>query len=144
MSDLSYSSVNCKDWTSFTPTVTLGAGSGNVVPVYSTNEAYYFRIGSLVFVEFNLSGDGGAEGAGSGVINISLPITASASQFPAPMCCGRQNNGTVGTPLYVKVDASATTFVLSRQELVGSVSNVTGANQNNTTRGLRGAFFYIV
>lgn len=69
----------------FTPTVTLVGGAGNTVPVYSTNTGRYIRNGNQVSVEILLTGDGGAEGAGTGVINVALPFTAnatSAQPFP--------------------------------------------------------------
>jgi hypothetical protein len=62
--------------------MTLVGGAGNTVPVYSTNTGRYTRVGNTIFVNVYLTGDGGAEGAGTGQINIALPITASAS-FPA-------------------------------------------------------------
>lgn len=66
-------------WQTYAPTVTLVGGTGNTVPVYSSNLGRYLRMGNLVYVDINLSGDGGDEGAGTGQLNIALPVQAGAS-----------------------------------------------------------------
>ncbi len=116
----------------FTPTVTLVGGSGNIVPVYTTNIGRYTRIGRLCWVNIFLEGDGGAEGAGSGIINIALPFTASANQPSGHMNVVVRTNGTL-TPTVASIAANATTI-----ELIASP----GSSQNNTTRSLRLSFFY--
>lgn len=66
-------------WRSYTPIVTLVGGAGNTVPVYTTNSGRYQRICNTILVDILLQGDGGAEGAGTGVFNISLPINGGTS-----------------------------------------------------------------
>lgn len=78
---------------SWTPIVTLVGGAANVVPVYSTNSGTYTRIGRLCFFNLLLSGDGGADGAGTGQVNISLPFTSSSAQLSVRAVSGTAVNG---------------------------------------------------
>lgn len=131
-------------WANFTPTVTLVGGAGNTVPVYSTNSGRYIRIGNAVHVSVYLSGDGGAEGAGTGQINIALPVAASASQIGSHFPCGVSTNGATINLLIAEVAASATTFALAYFDTISSTTILTGAGQNNTTRSIRASFSYEV
>lgn len=63
-----------QEWTAYAPTVTLVGGAGNTVPVYTTNQGRYKKIGKTVHFAFMVDGDGGTDGAGTGVINIALPV----------------------------------------------------------------------
>lgn len=127
--------------TTFTPTVTLVGGAGNTVPQYVTNSARYTQIGRRVFCDVLLSGDGGNEGAGTGQINIALPVTASASAVGNRTPIGYYLNGGTATMLGGTVAASATTVALT----VGQgTTSFTGADQSNTTRVVTLRFDYEV
>lgn len=128
----------------FAPTVTLVGGTGNTTPVYSTNSGRYTRIGRIVFVDVWLTGDGGAEGAGTGVVNIALPITASASQNTGTFSVGYVRNGAYadGLPLYGQIAAGGTTIELVQRTVAGAFASVTGADQNNASRAIRMKFQY--
>ena len=128
----------------FTPTVTLVGGAGNTVPVYSTNTGRHTRIGRQVFVEVYLTGDGGAEGAGTGVFNVNLPITASASNPTSYFPVGIFVNGTAEDPVWGQIVASGTTIELAYEDVLNNLTSMTGAEQNNTTRTVRLKFFYEV
>jgi hypothetical protein len=129
----------------FTPAVSLVGGAGNTVPVYSTNIGRYTRVGNRVWVDIHLSGDGGAEGAGSGVINIALPFVTSASfpldTFPA----GIMRNGTSEYQIYCEIQSAPSTTV--RLNYIDAISNMLvtqGALQNNAIRFIRLQFSYEV
>lgn len=131
----------------FTPTPTLVGGAGNTVPVYSTNTGTYTKLLNKVFCDIYLTGDGGAEGAGTGVLNLALPFTASSSNPSSYISAGIIINGTETNPCYVKIAGSATTAALAMQsDTAGAVTSalvdVTGADQNNATRTIRVQFFY--
>lgn len=121
----------------FTPTVTLVGGAGNTVPVYSTNSGRYTRIGNRVFFTIRLSGDGGAEGAGTGVMNVALPISVSASA-PASMSQRGYAITTDGdVDLLAIFTASSSTIQLYYQATATTIGAITGAKQGNTTRDIQ-------
>lgn len=129
-------------WSTFTPTVTLVGGAGNTVPVYSTNSGRYVRIGNTVYVNINCSGDGGAEGAGTGQITIALPVTVGSSVASLFTPCGRGFNNTSRWVIWAAIDASATTISIAYWASTTSLPALTGDDQNNTTRGMQLSFFY--
>ena len=131
-------------WAAYTPTVTLVGGAGNTVPVYSTNYARWMQIGPTVFVEFSLSGDGGAEGAGTGTLNIALPVAAGTNVQTGYVTVGRYANDVLRNPLLATFVAGASTFSLAFISSTATSVTVTGDDQNNTTRVLQGNFFYEV
>jgi len=129
----------------YIPVVTLVGGTGNTVPVYATNTGRYTRIGNRCFVEIYLDGDGGNEGAGTGRINISLPITPSASSLShADSLDGRGVNNTTFYQLAVSVGAGVSTCWLRYWTSVSAVANFTGDLQNNGTRSIILNFSYEV
>lgn len=133
----------------FTPTVTLVGGAGNTVPVYVTNSGRYNRVGSRVFVDILLTGDGGAEGAGSGVLNIALPIASSASLLAGTFSVGTIINSTEEQHCYGVITAGASTIALKRQSdtvgaLTSDIVDAIGDDQNNATRSIRLNFNYEV
>ncbi len=130
--------------TTFSPTVTLVGGAGNTTPVYSTNTGRYTRTGSIVFVDVYLTGDGGNEGAGTGQINIALPVTASASHPTSLFPVGYVLNGTTEDDVFGQIIGSGTTITLNYFNLVQTTVALTGADQNNVTRTVRLKFFYEV
>jgi len=122
----------------FTPTVTLVGGAGNTVPVYTTNTGRYTRIGNRIFVDILLTGDGGDEGAGTGVINVALPIAASASNPGGYPPCGRYENGATVGYLAGLISGGGSTIRL----LLPTGLDMTGADQNNASRTIRLQFQY--
>lgn len=95
----------------FTPTVTLVGGAGNTTPVYTTNTGRYVRVGRTVFFTVYLNGDGGNEGAGTGQVNIALPVTASASAAETTIH-GLATNGSYSYHIIATIAASGTTMTL--------------------------------
>lgn len=138
-------SMNSSDVVSptiFTPTVTLVGGAGNTVPVYTTNTGRYWRTNKMVFVSVNLTGDGGAEGAGTGQVNIALPVAIGSSVGSPLIVVGRMTNSTLKSILLGTLTAGASVLPLSYKDAIGTEANVTGAEQNNTTRNIQLHFCY--
>lgn len=131
------------DWTSYSPTVTLVGGTGNTVPQYTTNTGVYCRIGNVVMVEVLLDVPTGNNGAGTGQINIALPLQASASSVDDYRPGGHFHNGTTEHLAWVQIGASATTAMLFIQTSDTQTSAATGADQNNASnRTIRLSFRY--
>jgi len=129
----------------WTPIVTLVGGAGNTVPVYTTNTGVYTRIGNVVYVDILLSGDGGAEGAGTGQITISLPIAASALNSGAGIgVSGAGLNSTSRQQLFPSISSGASTASIFYWSAINTYVPLTGADQNNTARSLALHFFYFV
>jgi hypothetical protein len=126
----------------FTPTVTLVGGVGNTVPVYSTNTGRYQIAGNRVFCEVLLTGDGGAEGAGTGQINIALPFTASASNPTFAFPCGVALNSATYALLTGLIAGGASTIALNYFNTITTHVTYNGVNQNNTSRYIRLNFWY--
>jgi hypothetical protein len=139
---LSWQSITTE--TTWSPTVTLVGGAGNTVPVYITNNARYERVGNLIFCSVELEGDGGNEGAGTGQINVALPIVAGANQFHIEYPCGRSINGAVEFILFGTINAASTTISISQQSAANSTTSLIGVEQNNTTRHIDLQFWYRV
>ena len=125
-----------------TPTVTLVGGAGNTVPVYTTNQGDAVYLGNNCFVSIYLTGDGGAEGAGTGQLNIALPQTASASQATSLFPVGYAINGPTEYEIYGQIAASGTTISLKYFGVLTTTSTFTGAEQNTVTRTIRLQFWY--
>lgn len=129
----------------FTPTVTIVGGAGNTVPVYSTNTGRYTRIGNRVLVDILLTGDGGAEGAGTGAVNIAIPFAASASFPLEKFIVGAARNGSAEYILSGEVPSSgASTVQLLYPDTISNLAAFTGAQQDNATRFIRLSFCYEV
>lgn len=128
------------DHASYTPIVTLVGGAGNTVPVYLVNTGRWCRIGNRVFVDIFLGNDGGAEGAGTGNLTISLPVATGASNFAGRIFCGFYLNNITSDAIGVILTAGATTVALT----VRAGSNLKGDDQNSTSRGLALSFSYEV
>jgi hypothetical protein len=130
-------------WTTYTPTMTLVGGSGNTVPVYSTNYGRYTKVGKTVFVDVYLTGDGGAEGAGSGHLSIAMPIAAGTScpEFFFP--CGILQNSSAAYLMYGTLTAGSTALELC---YVSGTSRAyaLGTLQAGTDRTIQLKFFYEV
>jgi hypothetical protein len=124
----------------WTPIVTLVGGSGNTVPVYTTNLGRYTRIGNRVFCEIILSGDGGDEGAGTGTVAISLPFGAVSSGLNYWGLGYVYNSTTELQPL--PVISSGASIVIIKYWNAGSLIALTGAGQNNASRGIQISIVY--
>lgn len=130
--------------TTFAPTVTLVGGAGNTVPVYTTNTGRVTLIGNQAFVDVYLTGDGGAEGAGSGVFSVALPVASSASHPTSYFPCGYFANGTAEDPIWGQIAAGGTVIDFAYEDVLNNFTAMTGAEQNSTTRTVRLKFFYEV
>ena len=128
----------------FTPTVSLVGGAGNTTPVYTTNTGRFSRYGKKVDVDVLLTGDGGAEGAGTGKINVLLPQTAGASQSVGKFPCGYYFNNGVESTLLGEIAASGTTIALSHgagfTDSTDSDTPFTGVHQSAIDREVRLCF----
>lgn len=132
--------------TTYTPTVTLVSGAGNTVPVYTTNAGRYSVINGQCSASVSLDGDGGAEGAGTGVFTVALPV-AVGTNSPSPgaqIFVGTALNNTARYQLAAGLTPGATTLGLAYFSAVNSLVSFTGADQNNTTRSVRLSFSYEV
>lgn len=127
----------------YTPVITLVGGAGNTVPVYSTNSGNYTRIGNRVYVDILFTGDGGAEGAGSGQFTVSLPVNYSNSVVGGYYSLGYFQNSTT-FDLVLGQLTGGNLIALIYQNTLGTFTTMTGANQNNTTREVKLSFNYQV
>lgn len=119
------------------PVVTLVGGAGNVVPVYAIETGTYTRIGRTVFFNIHLHGDGGAEGAGTGQITITLPFATSANQLDITLPWGTATNGADTHVLFCQITPSSTTLTVFKDNIHAAdldYISMTGADQNSTTR----------
>jgi hypothetical protein len=129
-------------WANFTPTVTLVGGAGNTVPVYSTNQGRWMRLGKTVWVDVYLTGDGGNEGAGTGRVNVALPVAVGANAVPDYKVVGRFSNNALRGLVIGELPASATTIALAYFDTIGTIAVITGDLQNNATRLIKLSFHY--
>lgn len=128
----------------YTPTVTLVGGTGNTVPVYTTNEGRWEQIAKRVFVDVALDGDGGAEGAGTGTVTIALPVAVGTNE-PSPsqqVVLGTALNNATRYILIGTLTPGATTIAVAYFSSISAIAALTGADQNNATRGIRLKFEY--
>jgi len=130
-------------WTNFTPTVTSSVG-GDTVPVYSTNVGRYTQIGNLVRVDITLSGDGGAEGSGSGNLRVALPVTIGASIGNNVIPCGRFLNNTTYGILVTSLTGGVSYAEFGYFPTISTFAALTPTLQNNTTRSISISFSYEV
>jgi len=129
------------------PTVTLVGGAGNTVPVYTTNVGVYTRIGNIVHCSVYLTGDGGAEGAGTGAFTLSLPIASSSSTGNSGASMGINGaglNNATRYQLFTVVTASSSVTSIFYWSSVTAYTALTGDDQNNATRSIALTFSYFV
>ncbi|KKL73206.1 hypothetical protein LCGC14_2077240 [marine sediment metagenome] len=133
-------------WGTFTPTVTLVGGAGNTVPVYTANSGRYLRIGDLILVDVFLNGDGGDEGAGTGQINIAIPIAGGASvNGDGVGMVGHADNGAgENYPLFGSIAQEGTTITLDRWTSIKVLAALTGDDQDDVARCVNLHFWYEV
>lgn len=130
--------------TTYTPVITLVGGAGNTVPVYTTNTGRYQMDGNRVYADIYFTGDGGAEGAGTGQVNISLPVTAGASIAYPELPCGLALNNATYYDLLGEISPSGTTIKIYYWSALTTLTTFTGADQNNATRQINISFNYEV
>lgn len=132
-------------WQTFTPTLVLTGGSGNVVPQYATTQAYYLTLGNTCFVKVYLSGDGGNEGAGTGAMSLTLPVTAAAEQPEHVFYVGLGYNDPNAYHLLGQILASAPGAMdLKYFSAIFTLSNWSGPVQNNPVRSMSFDFSYLI
>ena len=139
-------------WATYAPTVTLGAGAGNVVPQYTVNQGRYTQFVKIVFATVTLTGDGGNEGAGTGILYIALPVTAGASvtSAMAGMAFGMAYNAMAPGFISsftggVMIAAGATSFTITEgAPPPTNLATMTGADQAPLTREIHAQFCYEV
>ncbi|MFA5114373.1 MAG: glycosyl hydrolase family 28-related protein [Candidatus Margulisiibacteriota bacterium] len=119
----------------FTPTVELVGGTGNVVPVYSTATGRWDIISRQCHIQVQLSGDGGDEGAGTGVVNVHLPFTVAAHRLRQTV--GRAVNNSAYYTLWANTAATATKISLIIKDAnADTITNFKGSDQNATDRAI--------
>ncbi len=133
----------------FTPTVSLVGGAGNTTPVYSTNTGRYTRIGNRCFVDIYLTGDGGAEGAGTGTMDIALPLAAGANNPSGSISIGSISNGAEEQPAFGFIIGGTSSISLqllsdTASAVNSNIAQVVGTDQNDVTRSIRLNFSYEV
>lgn len=136
---LSDSSTTNLTATTFTPTVTLVGGAGNTTQVYSINTGITFKLGKSRYCEIELSGDGGAEGAGTGQVNIALPEAAASDSVAVRALVGNYVNGATVDIVFGTIAASGTTIAMGKGT---AAITLQGNDQNNTTRSILIKFWY--
>jgi hypothetical protein len=134
--------ATANNWAACTPTVTLVGGIGNTVPVYLTNHCRYTIIGKTAIVEVNLNGDGGAEGAGTGVITVNLPVAVSANTVIQILPCGRMNNNTDRFLIGCTLQPSVATVAFVNWTAINALGTPDGNAQNNAARLIAFKIFY--
>ena len=130
----------------FTPTVTFvqTTYAGNVTPEYTENVGRYTRIGRKMFVDVWLAGDGGNEGAGTGEIQVALPVAASENETQLSPSVGYAANGTSAYYLYGYLNANSATIQLRYMGATNTtaISWFGGLLQNNAARYIWMSFNY--
>lgn len=115
--------------TAYTPILSLVGGVGNTVPTFTTNNGSFVTVGNLCFYEVALENtSGGSGGAGTGELNVSLPIPAGLNQTGAGATIGVILNGTFSYYINNRaVAAGDTTVRLAFQQLLGTVTPILGS-----------------
>lgn len=132
-------------WTSYTGTITLVGGAGNVVPTFSTDVCRYTQIGNIVFVSINkINSAGGTAGAGTGTVSIALPVTSGASASAEQQAAGYILNNATTVQAYVMVPAASSVLNLASQNTTTTTAFCTGATFNNANRQIQISFCYEV
>lgn len=130
------------DWAACpTPTVLVPSGTA---PQYSSTTCFYMTAGNQVTMQFRGTGDGGNEGAGTGVLTVNLPVAVSASAPTVIIPCGAYTNGAISNAgLRCTQVASATTVSFTYAATLTTTANLTGDDQNNTGRTLQFQYIYM-
>ena len=134
--------LNCK-WKLYTPEITLVGGAGNTVPQYSTVLGQYFIHQKKIDISILFSGDDGNEGAGSGQINVSLPVPIGANVIGnghGPIGYA-QNDGNIWM-IGATINADSSTIPLNYWSAISTYGTLTGDQQNNAVRLISLNFCY--
>lgn len=135
-------------WANYTPTCTLVGGSGNTVPTYTGGDnGRWLQIGNIVFViveKFNTTG--GTAGAGTGVINIALPVQAGTNVGTLKQRVGYFTNGNAVLEgmVYGVLTAGTSTISLAYFNAIGTTTSFIGNSQTQTIRQIGLHFWYEV
>lgn len=130
-------------WVDYVPVITLVGGAGNVVPQYATHTGRYYRSGKIVFCEIYFNEPAGNDGAGTGQINVSLPIASSAFRIPDFIPAGYLHNGADERLLYIQIGGDLSNVEVFVQDSVTTTTPATGADQSSAAnRTLRLTFSY--
>ena len=73
-----YGDIYTTQYTSWSPTITR-INAGGTTPEYANIFANYYKLGNMVFFWMTISGDGGADGSGSDLLLVSLPVTSGGT-----------------------------------------------------------------
>lgn len=130
-------------WSTCTPTLTCVGGTINTVPQYADTICRYSISNKTVFIWMKLSGDGGAEGSGSGTLTVALPVAESTNENSSVNNIGTYTNGTVISRLLGQFESSAITMPLVKSTGLSESPLVCG-DQSSDTRSLYMRFFYEV
>lgn len=131
------------DWAYYNAIITLVGGIGNVVPTYSSVHSRYKQVDDLVHVCIHLEGDGGNEGAGTGQINISLPIQAGINTSGDGVgMTGYIVNGINSEIMNGNIDVNGTTIKLKAWKTTKQFTDVIGSDQDQTNRTISLHFWY--
>lgn len=131
-------------WANYTATLTLVGGAGNTVPVYASTVSRYSQVDKRVLVHCRFNGDGGDEGAGTGKLTMALPVNAGANWKGGALLIGTFINGSSSTvtPIWGSISANGSTISFNKFTAYNTIADMTGADQNNTTRTIDVAFWY--
>ena len=128
-------------WRSYTPLVML-VGAGNA-PTYVTNSGRFLIVNNIVYCDVLLDGNGGTNGSGAGILNISLPVTPSPSRLAGFLDLGGYLvNNTAYQSLMATLTTGSPWASLSGWNAANALTSLTGADQNNSTRTIRAHFWY--
>lgn len=132
-------------WATYTPTITLVGGTGNVVPTFTTQSVgRYCRIGNSVTTVINFSNSsGGTAGAGTGQITVALPVTPSASS-PRQRILGYFVTDSFTYTAVAFLTESVATIDLYYYGGGATLTVMDGNILNGGTRGLQLSFTYEV
>lgn len=130
-------------WQNYAVNISLGAGTGNVVPTFSTQDASYCKIGNTACVNWAFGNtSGGTAGAGTGVIQIDLPEPAAAGVSSLQIgACGAITSAGASYIAFVNIEPNATVATINF--IAGTTAfMLTGADFANPVRYLQTQFFY--
>lgn len=128
----------------WTPTITFNGGSGNATPDYNYKDARYTKIGNLVFFRLEMSGGTGTNGAGTGQIKISLPLTTKASS-PTVFFQGYAQNSSTDYNLRGEAFPNESAmYIFYWPSAATPLTSFLGSDQSNSSRSIYLTGFYEV
>jgi len=128
-------------WTKSDPTITLS--EAGTIPQYATNDLRYCRVGDVVHCKLMLTGDGGDEGSGAGLIRVALPFPIATDQEAVShMVCGIMSDGTAEFIMEAGFEAGADYVRFAVWDAISTRGGVTASRQDEVARTIQGHFFY--